>query len=546
RVGSVTVGNGGVAVDVRKLAIGLALALVVGACGGDGASTSAPSSTTATTSESATTVAPDPAADLDPRVAELLDFPDPDPIDLEFVLAEDLGVSERIGPDGGVLEATGPDGTEYRLEIPAGALVSDTIIAMIPLTEVSGVPVDGPVAGVHLAPEGLVLYELATLTVVPPGDASNMLMGGSLDGGRDFYLALSDVVDGAVVAEIAHFSIYTNMTGRDQIADIRARYEPTTAQARFQDRISLLNETVPDDVEFLTLLLVYMKEWLHQSVIPRLQSADDATLDQALGEAIEWHMRALEFELSLAEDYDQDADTAFGILNEDYPQLYTQMSVSLTGAINRAYVRCQGADVDAAAQMLRWGQLALALKLDELADFDRAGFLDKVGDCVQFELEVTSSLEEEGVFASVVIQPVLLKPQPSDTIASLKMLAEGVTLEYITFELPGGQPPGCDYLMENGVADIELHLEANINYANPRFTAVILRMRLTAAPEDGIDCPQVQSNMSFWVSQFRRETGTIGGGAQFFTPIPVVRSGDVFARLDNEEVRITLTFRPGF
>src|SRR5574340_1508214 len=86
-------------------------------------------------------------------------------------LDEDQKSEAVITPQGGVVSATGSDGTQYLLEIPADALVSETTIGIIPAAGITGLPFgDGSAFAVQLEPDGLQLYVPAVLTITPSAE----------------------------------------------------------------------------------------------------------------------------------------------------------------------------------------------------------------------------------------------------------------------------------------------------------------------------------------------------------------------------------------
>jgi len=91
----------------------------------------------------------------------------PNPVNLSSVTADpSRAVSLSLPASGGSLTATAADGTTFNLTIPANALVQPTTITMTPILSVGGLP--GTlrlVDGVQLAPDGLRLSQLATLTI---------------------------------------------------------------------------------------------------------------------------------------------------------------------------------------------------------------------------------------------------------------------------------------------------------------------------------------------------------------------------------------------
>ncbi|HEX7939131.1 MAG TPA: hypothetical protein VF483_09090, partial [Gemmatimonadaceae bacterium] len=117
--------------------------------------------------------------------------------------------TKTIGRDGGVITATGADGSTFTLDIPADALADSTAITLTPLTALAGVPLtNGMVAGVQMAPEGLVLAQDATLTIVPAKTVAvaNQTFLSYLGTGADLHLAVPAGFDAAIEIRVQHFS----------------------------------------------------------------------------------------------------------------------------------------------------------------------------------------------------------------------------------------------------------------------------------------------------------------------------------------------------
>jgi hypothetical protein len=72
--------------------------------------------------------------------------------------------SATIAADGGSVAATSSGGTKLTLTVPKDALPGDTAITLTPVTSIAGVS-GKLIAGVQLAPEGLLLAKPATLTI---------------------------------------------------------------------------------------------------------------------------------------------------------------------------------------------------------------------------------------------------------------------------------------------------------------------------------------------------------------------------------------------
>lgn len=116
----------------------------------------------------------------------------PNPLTVQATLEEDLVVSAMVGQEGGVLAVTDSKGVNYSLEIPANALLMEMEVSMTPVLDISSWPLDGNLlAGVHIEPDGWLLYEPAMLTITLPGSSSRFLaqVGFGFNGsGEEFHL----------------------------------------------------------------------------------------------------------------------------------------------------------------------------------------------------------------------------------------------------------------------------------------------------------------------------------------------------------------------
>ena len=73
-----------------------------------------------------------------------------------------------VSAEGGQITATAADGTRFTLVVPPQALLSEVEIKMTPVAQVGLFPLSGDlVAAVQLEPEGLLLWEPASLTIEP-------------------------------------------------------------------------------------------------------------------------------------------------------------------------------------------------------------------------------------------------------------------------------------------------------------------------------------------------------------------------------------------
>ncbi len=129
-------------------------------------------------------------------------------VDVVIDLDEAKRVEQLVPVEGGTISATGADGTTYVLEIPAGALLLATKIALTPVASVTGMPVGSRPRAVQFSPDGLRLLNPATLTITPtaPVPTDQQLGFAYLADGKDLIAATLDLGSSEVRLSISHFS----------------------------------------------------------------------------------------------------------------------------------------------------------------------------------------------------------------------------------------------------------------------------------------------------------------------------------------------------
>jgi hypothetical protein len=130
---------------------------------------------------------------------------------------------------GGSITATAADGTIYTLAIPADALLFDTEITLTPVTSIGGLPFSGGLQdAVQIAPDGLYLYQVATLSIAPATAvlSSKQIGFGYYGSGTEFHLEALTTT--GLVFGIQHFSGYG--AGLGTAADVsQQELRPPTA-----------------------------------------------------------------------------------------------------------------------------------------------------------------------------------------------------------------------------------------------------------------------------------------------------------------------------
>lgn len=120
----------------------------------------------------------------------------PNPLTVKPSYDEENGIAAMVGAQGGTLSLVDSNDVDYVLVIPEGALSTDTEIHMTAVTDIQDWPLDGASIGaVRLEPEGLILNDVAILTIGIPVDLDPDLaiVGFAFQGdGQEFHLQPSD------------------------------------------------------------------------------------------------------------------------------------------------------------------------------------------------------------------------------------------------------------------------------------------------------------------------------------------------------------------
>jgi hypothetical protein len=171
---------------------------------------------------------PDPAGTGGPTVP----IPPPKPLDVSVTLDETRAVSRVVPLKGGTISVTAEDGAVYTLTIPEDALLEATTITMTPISTLEGTPIEGEqLYGVGLKPDGLRLYQAATLTISPTGEGETAQAAAfsTKGGGKEFHLYPLELKSGLAM-KLLHFSDYGTYVGSETdpiiITDEPAEFMP--------------------------------------------------------------------------------------------------------------------------------------------------------------------------------------------------------------------------------------------------------------------------------------------------------------------------------
>lgn len=191
-----------------------------------------------------------------------------------------------IGATGGTLDATAADGTRFHLVIAANSVPDGTQITMTPVSSLGGVRSGGKfVAGVQLAPEGLVLIHGGTLTITPshPVAIANQV-GYGYDGTGDDVHRVPLLPTRPIVIPLAHFSgvgVLDGVAGAlaGTGSSILDRYSALVAQELYAARLGYISvQAAFEDCQ--KLLVRALGELNAQEVPPGLN--DDGAAQKAI------------------------------------------------------------------------------------------------------------------------------------------------------------------------------------------------------------------------------------------------------------------------
>jgi len=316
----------------------------------------------------------------------------PHPKSVSVTLDSTKATTAVIPVTGGTLTATGTDGSVFTLTIPDKALGGDEKVTMTPLSAVKGLPFSGGlVAGVQLEPDGLELFQMATLTIKPAKDVpiANQVAVAYHGTGDNLHMQPLDPTAGISI-HILHFSgdgVASGITGE---IEEQAKNPPTDAadQAAQQidaeanaaiaaERQAAILGTASDQAaaaHVADILSGTLNKWFDQVVEPKVAAAQaDYTLtDDAVYNALVWQRRLA---LLGAEDSHQ----------AQIDRLTAQLE-----ALRKAYEkalsdRCINQhDVSATLALI---SLERQLQLLGIKTSEEPGPLDALKKCLRFELD---------------------------------------------------------------------------------------------------------------------------------------------------------------
>lgn len=253
-----------------------------------------------------------PAGDgvIDMAAAFNPDIP-PNPVMVEVVPEEAAALGETVlAEEAATLTATGADGTRYTLEIPAGALLWEADIRLIPVAEIAGLPLSGGLIGaVQLEPEGLLFLEPATLsieTTSPVDPAELAAFGLAGEGSAELYGFPAEVEGSLIRISLTHFSGYG--AGRTTYGERWAREQRKPSEygremqqyladlghffaEKYGDRTDFTDEELAELERLDQQATDLMRKWFEVDVRPALREFETSkeSLVKALWRWLDWY-----------------------------------------------------------------------------------------------------------------------------------------------------------------------------------------------------------------------------------------------------------------
>ncbi|MDH3686259.1 MAG: hypothetical protein OEP95_08530 [Myxococcales bacterium] len=269
--------------------------------------------------------------------------------------------TEAIGPDGGEVMAVGGDGNVYRLSVPEGALLSEVAITITPVSTIPDLPFEGDLlAAVDFAPDGLQLWQGATLTIELPSapDPGELTGFGWSGSGEALHLALVAPNGPTLTLGVSHFSGLGIALLANQAS--LAGLPPTTVEQQY------LNQQ-PDPTADFAVYVAWLIAWFDDGVVPVIEAAtaSDPALETALAEMVAWRVQID----VVANFFGLDPDFVLGFdgfaLAERVDAGLDLVAPALREAVIRNDVDCiVEEDLQFAEKALDWQDIAKVLSLD--------------------------------------------------------------------------------------------------------------------------------------------------------------------------------------
>lgn len=168
----------------------------------------------------------------------VIDFTTPsDGVNVKVVLDKKHTSTAKIGKAGGIVSLRSADGSQFKLEVPANALETETAITMTAIKTLDGAPLDtNTPTAVQLEPSGLLFNEMLTLTVVPAIEIpiEKQVIFGYEGDGENYHLMPVDHKSKDIKIKLMHFSAGGVGSASDVAWAANLAIQAREASARFE------------------------------------------------------------------------------------------------------------------------------------------------------------------------------------------------------------------------------------------------------------------------------------------------------------------------
>ena len=412
-------------------------------------------------------------------------------------------VSKEIDAAGGTITANGADRTVYTLVVPANSIFFPTEITMTPLDHIDGFPFSGGLkGGVQLEPEGLILFQGATLSIAPPTpipQAELAPFSYEATGANFILYPVIPNVPGVQLA-ISHFSGYGAGSGSPADIANQAGTTPSGPFAPYAQQAAEIQEEFfsnrISDADAKAQIRQLFIDALNQVVLPTLQAVqncDPDAINAAVRLTIDWG-RTAGFFLD---------DNTYANLQQSALMEIKRIALD---CIDQAFEKCVSQNDTGQVRLI----LAIARTLELLglvSDAEYAQIFDKVERCLRFEVDFDSSIEVNSgpvIFYQKVQAAVPVRLEAGQ---STFFLSGSGTMQFVLATLSPGESNPCTYRpsdVQNSVFEVVKLLPGG-----PERAAYNVRMLYGPGDPQENDhqiCPYVGEQStgfySLWASEF--------------------------------------------
>jgi hypothetical protein len=364
-------------------------------------------------------------------------------------LDQSRAVSSDIPTTGGTISATAANGTVFTLTVPPDALLSEERITMTPVDAVDGLPLSGGLsAAVELAPTGLRLFQLATLTIapaaaIPIAEEITFAWRGT---GEEFFLYPPELGTPTISMKLMHFGGYG--VGRGSAADQAAQQlrPPASSEDALSQRLqdlfanrrraqSLgLGSHAEDPADFYARVEAELRAYYNSVLANELEVArTNCERGKAIApKALSW-ARSAQL-IGLGETFAGEIDNIMSALVD-----------ALVNCYNESFDKCvDNHDPAQVQQMLSYARQAALLGADDRIDHD------KIERCARFELHFESAVEVTALHFHQVRATVPIRME------GLGHFAGSAPLESLKVEYIGPSLAPCTSTINEGSAAFEV------------------------------------------------------------------------------------------